>query len=66
MRMIYGMGKDVAQVTVAVNGMTHLTSASISTTPHEDMEIRLFSDFATISNHYHSYSSVSLIEIYVR
>ena len=35
-------------------------------TTSEDMEIRLFSDFATISNHYHSYSSVSLIEIYVR
>ena len=34
MMMIYGMGKDVAKAAVAVNGMTHLTSASTSTTPH--------------------------------
>ena len=27
-------GKDVAQAVVAVNGTTHLTSASTSTTPH--------------------------------
>ena len=32
--MIYGMGKDVVQVVVAVNGTSHLTSASTSTTPH--------------------------------
>ena len=32
--MIYGMGKDLAQAAVAVNGKTHLTSASTSTTPH--------------------------------
>ena len=32
--MIYGMGKDVAQAAVAVNGTTHLTSASTSITPH--------------------------------
>ena len=34
MMMIYGMGKDVAQAAVAVNGRTHLTSANTSTTPH--------------------------------
>ena len=32
--MIYGMEKDVAQAAVAVNGTTHFTSASTSTTPH--------------------------------
>ena len=32
--MIYGMGKDVAQAAIAVNGTTHLTSANTSTTPH--------------------------------
>ena len=64
--MIYGMGKDVAQTAVAVNGTTHLTSANLHNTTSEDMELRLFTFHTSYSSTLYYYPTVSLIEIFVK
>ena len=68
MMMIYGMEKVVTQAAVVVNGMTHLTSANTSTTPHlrtwnlDSSQIIIM--LMTIPLNYSS--TVSLIEIFVK
>ena len=63
--MIYGMEKGVTQAAAAVNSTAHLTSVNtFSYTTSEDMEITLLSHYPFFL--FHAYTTVSLIEIFVK